>query len=159
MHIHCTYLWLDVLLFNILLSLSLSYLPISLCCSLSPCALFLMWWFCHLQRCVMLNISPAVAGACGEGRKKGKEEKWTEEWFVVPGSCSFGKCNGRWLFKVSPICHKCSLQMDTYNSSLPRWGAAVCQRSREHVNEDVWLCVCVHVFDGVCLSKCYCGYV
>lgn len=157
-NIHCTYLWLDV---SQVYFASLSYLPIylnPLCSYLLPSTLPLVsffscaWWFCHLQWCVMLNLSPAVAGACGEGRKKGGEEKWTEEWFVVPGSCSFGKRNGRWLFKVSPICHKRSLQMDTYNSSLPGWGAAVSQSSRQHLS--VWMRMFVRFNVCACVSLC-----
>lgn len=103
------------------------------------------WCSCHLQRCVMLNLSPLVAGACKERKKKvAEEKKWTEEWFVVSGSCSFGKCNGRRLFKVSSIHHKCSLQMDT--TTLGWLGCSYVTK----IGWATWLCC---VFTSIVLTK------
>lgn len=129
------------------LPLSLPHLPIHLnplYSSPFSAALPPVFFFSHVTVLSFTTVCHVKSlPRCGRSlwRRKAKEEeeeekKWTEEWFVVPGSCSFGKCNGRWLFQVSPICQKCSLQMDTCNSSPPGRGAAGCQRWRQHLG--IW---------------------
>lgn len=111
----------------------------------------------HLQRCVTLNLFPAVAGACGEGSKEGKrrnEQKSDSSFQVV--ACSLGKGNGHWLFKVSLIRHECSLQMDTYRSER-RPGSCMSKIEANFGASEQGhppAAVCVHVC--VCAEHCLC---
>lgn len=150
------------LVYLFLLSANISKSP-----STAPSSQLPFFQFFPLLMCLTALSFTAVCcvkslPCCGRSLWRGKEKrevkKRTEEWFVVPGSCSLGKCNGQWLFKVSPICHKCSLQMDTYNNSPPGRGAAACQRSRRHLS--TWMttsacyCMCARVQQRVRLTRC-----
>lgn len=178
--LHTIYLLLDVLLSPVYCT-SLSHLLLryiqtpSSSFFQSPFLRFfcfsLAWLFCHVQRCVMLNLFPAVAEACGDGRKKGRRRR-TNEWrsdlsfqVVAPlGSVMADGCSKSLPSVINVHCRW------THPTASCLAGVQLCVKDRG----SIWACewcsstkVCVpvlscvyfsvgmsHLFKHVCLSLC-----